>query len=80
MNQQSQIGGAAGPQIQVMQTTDGHRIEVCGNCGTPVPPAHSFQDGSNKIWKKRSCPSCQAIFSMEGPFPNHQSANPLVFK
>lgn len=79
MNQQ-QIGGAGGPQIKKVTTTDGKLLEVCSNCGTPVPGAHSFQDGSNKIWSKRSCPSCQAIFSLEGPFPNHQTANPTVFK
>ena len=79
MNQQN-FGGQGGPQIQVMQTQDGNRIEVCSNCKTPVPPAHSFQDASNQVWRKRSCPSCQAIFTMEGPFRDHQSANPTVFK
>ena len=78
MNQQ--IGGQGAPQILAMQTTDGNRIEVCGNCHTPVPPAHSFQGPDNKVWRKRSCPSCGAIFTMEGPFRDHQTANPRVFK
>lgn len=69
-----------GPEIEVFRTTDGKQIEVCSNCKTPVPPSHSFQDASNRIWKKRACPSCGATFTLEGPYNDHQSANPLAFK
>ena len=66
--------------INTFRTADGKQIEVCSDCGTPVPAAYSFQDPSNRIWKKRACPTCNAIFSLEGPYKDHQSANPMVLR
>jgi hypothetical protein len=74
MNQPNQ------PQQPIKMRAGNGIIEVCPHCSTPVPPAHSYQDAGNQVWLKKACPTCNAVFSLEGPFRSHGEANPTVYK